>query len=108
MVCKNIHKAIDTVEDMIHFRIAKEKDKPFLDAYTYGNLDGSTFCHIIIFVRDNVAPGRVAHECDHARNILFSYHGVRRSRSNDEPESSYLEVLVNKVHDAIKSYKKDL
>lgn len=106
VVCKNIHKAIDTVEDLIHFRIATEEDKPFLDAYTYGNLDSTNFCHIIIFVRYDAAPGRIVHESLHAMNILFSYHNVRRNRKDDDHECYYLEDIVNRVHSAISLYAK--
>jgi hypothetical protein len=106
VVCDNIHKAIDAIEDMTHLRIAKEKDKPYIEAYTYANVDKTYKCHIILFVTPQAKPGAIGHECKHAVNFLFWYHDVKLSLTNDQPECYYLENFIDRVHDAVKYYGK--
>jgi hypothetical protein len=107
VVCKNIHKAIDTVEDIISYRIASEEVKPKLDAYAFSFDDGCNKQHMI-FVTHRTSPGAIAHEAKHLLNHLFSYHGVKLSLVNDEPECHYLETFVNKIHFAVNHFKKNI
>lgn len=106
VVCDNIEKAIDKVEDMIHYRIVKQEDKKFVDAYTYAYTDTTVFNRVILFFTPNVTVGRLAHEAKHAINMIFNYHGVKLSYANDEHECYYLEDFVNQICRTIKKFHK--
>lgn len=105
IVSPSVTKSIDTVEDLIDHRIIEQKNKKSTDAYTYAyQYDGKT--RVMVFVNNNIKEGRVAHEANHIVNIIQSWNGVKPSYANDEAESYYLEVIVDKIHDTIKYYKK--
>lgn len=104
VVSDSIIKSIDTVEDMIDQVVAKPEDKKTLAAYTYGYQDTSGKMRVIIFVNENAKPGAIAHEANHALNIVLNWAGVKASFTNDETESYYLEYIVDKVHHAVDTY----
>lgn len=106
VVADNVPKAIDVVEDFVDRNIANQKDKKSLDAYTYAYEDHDGVYRMLVFLTPYLSPGRVAHEAHHAVNILFSWHGVRPSFTNDENESYYLEQMVDKLHRVLNHYKK--
>lgn len=102
VVSDSIIKSIDTVEDMIDKVIAHPKRKRSLAAYTYGYEDHQGKWRVVVFVKPTAGPGEIAHEANHAKNIILNWNGVKPSFTNDESESYYLEYIVNKIHQAIK------
>jgi hypothetical protein len=105
VVSDNIEKSFDVVEDLVHFRIVKDKDRKLIDAYTYAYSDSSVFGRLFIFFHYKVHLGRMIHEIKHAVNLIFQYSGVRLSLTNDEHECYYLETITDKVLGVIKKYK---
>lgn len=106
VVSDNILKSIDVVEDLVDYKIIDESRKRSTDAYTYGHQDHDGKMRVMIFLRENANEGRVAHECNHAVNIILNWNGVKPSFVNDESECYYLEYMVNKTHQALNQYKK--
>jgi len=106
VVTTNLPKAIDELEDQLDHKIAGAEHRNSIRAYTYGFVDQDGRAQVIIFIRPNSSPGEIAHETKHAVNIIFQWHGVKLSTTNDESECYYLERLINKVHCAILSHKK--
>lgn len=98
VISENIIRSIDAVEDLIDKVIAEPSAKKSLEAYTYGYEDHDGKMRIIVFVKPSASPGLIAHEANHALNIILSWNGVKPSFSNDETESSYLEFIVNRIH----------
>jgi hypothetical protein len=60
----------------------------------------------LILLKPVASPGRIAHEANHAVNIILSWNGVKASFTNDESECYFLEYVVDKIHDTIKLYSK--
>jgi hypothetical protein len=107
VVSDNLVTAFDKVEDITTLRIIKDEDKDKVDAYCFGKYDDPEFIAItIIFLTPYCLPGRIAHECLHALNLIYAFHGANRSRSNDEPECYYLDDLVEQAYGAINTYEK--
>lgn len=106
VITTNISVAIEEIEDEVDHRIADKDNRISIRAYCYGYIDPKGRQKIILFLRPTASPGEIAHEVNHAMNIIFGWHGVRLSTTNDEPQSYYLERLINKVHYAIKSFKR--
>lgn len=106
IICDNIKNAIEAVEDQLDERIATPATKRSALAYTYGYEDHKGTKKILIFLKHNASPGVIAHEIKHSINIIFSWHGVRLSLVNDEPECYYLSDFVDTTHRVIESYKK--
>lgn len=102
VVSNSLIKSIDTIEDMINYVVAHPKDKKSLSAYTYGYQDHDGKMRVIVFVTRRAKPGVIAHESNHAKNIILGWNGVKPSFTNDESESGYLEFIVQQVHNAIK------
>lgn len=101
VVSNSIPRSIDRVEDLIDKVIATPESKKTLAAYTYGYEDHDGKMRVIIFVNKSAKPGVIAHEANHALNIILSWNGVKPSFSNDESESSYLEFIVDRIHATI-------
>jgi len=106
VVSTSIVKSLEVVEDHIDHRIIKEEDKKSTAAYTYGYTEHDGRVKIIIFVKHDAKPGVIAHEANHAVNMILQWHGVKPSFSNDENESYYLGWIVDKIHNTIKMFKK--
>lgn len=60
--------------------------------------------HVFILLTDKVTAAQAAHECIHAKNYVFKYHGVKLDLENDEPEAYYIHYLMNKVNDVVCEY----
>lgn len=106
VVSPSIIRAIDVVEDQIDTKVHGDKDKLSTSAYTYASIDEKGRKTFILFLRPGSKPGEVAHECLHVLNLVFLWHGVKLSLTNDEPQTYLMEDIVNKAHNAIKYYKR--
>lgn len=106
VICPSLTKAIDKVEDQINTKIHSDKDKLSTRAYTYASIDENGAKTFILILRPASKPGEIAHETKHLLNIIFNWHGVKLSLTNDEPECYYLERMIDQVHNTIKQYKK--
>jgi hypothetical protein len=104
VVSDNIIRSIDAVEDMIDKVIVRPEDKKTILAYTYGYQDHTGKMRVVLFATQNAKPGTIAHEANHALNIVLSWNGVKPSFTNDETECYYLEYIVDKVHAALQYY----
>ena len=56
----------------------------------------------------DATPGLVAHECNHAVNMTFKFHGIVLDVNNDEHQSYYLQSLVDRCWTVISGYEKVL
>ena len=106
VVSNSINRSVDAVEDLIDHKIMDDADRRSAVAYMYAFEDPQGRYHIIVFLKHSCTPGEIAHEAKHAINIAFKWHGVGLSISNDENECYYLEWAVNRVHSAVREYKK--
>lgn len=106
IICPSIPKAIDHIEDQINTKIHTLKDRISTRAYTYASEDEQGRRRFYLFLRPSSKPGEIAHECNHLMHIIFRWFGAKTSMTNDEPQSYYLEVLVDQAHNTINSYKK--
>lgn len=104
VLSNNIAASIDHVEDLIW---AKIEDKPSTVralAYSYQQDNGSR--RFILFLRPSSKPGEIVHEIKHIVNMIFAWHGVKLSVTNDESECYFLERITNTVFSSISRYKK--
>lgn len=106
VVSKSLSYAFDKVEDQIDMRIIAEQDKRSVAAYTFAFEDHNGRTKVILFLKPNALAGDIAHECKHAVNVIFSWHGVKLSLANDEHECYMLGWMVDRCHNAIKRFKK--
>lgn len=106
LIGNTVRQAIDYAEDKTSEKIALDKEKKAIRAYTYAYEAEDGKRKYMLFFKHSAKPGEIAHEVKHLINILFSWHGYRLSISNDEMECYYLEEVVDKVHNAVTRYKK--
>jgi hypothetical protein len=106
VVSNSVVASIDHVEDLTSFKIHPNQDRNSTQAYTYAAVDDKGRKHFFLFLRPTCKPGELVHEIKHVVNLVFLWHGVKLSASNDEAECYYLERVTNKVFDAILKYKK--
>jgi hypothetical protein len=106
VVSKSLHKAVDTVEDLIDNQIINPEDKKSIRAYMYAYTDPEGKPKVMVFLKPTAKPGEIAHEVNHAMNVVFCWAGMRISTSNDEHQCYYLEYMVDKVHKTLESFKK--
>lgn len=106
VVGNTISATIDYVEDRTSEVIIKKEHKGTVRAYTYAYQTEKGNKRYFLLFKHTAKPGEIAHEVKHLINILFSWHGYKLSLSNDEMECYYLEVIIDKVHNIIRSYKK--
>jgi len=59
---------------------------------------------IILFHKDRITPGIIAHEAKHLLNLIFQYNGLRLDLDNDEAECYFLGWLVNRIHEAVRRF----
>ncbi len=52
--------------------------------------------HIFFVFSHNPSLGIIAHECVHAANMTFKYHGIKLDVENDEHQAYYTESLVTR------------
>jgi len=106
VVDNSFYNAFDKVEDLIDEKLAKPEEIKSIRAYTYAYEMANGKYRIMLFFKPNSDPGLIAHEAKHLVNIIFLWHGVKLSLSNDEHECYMLGHIVNKCHNAITRYKK--
>lgn len=95
-----------------------EEAKPFLQRITKTELEVSettrAMCseridtdkrhHVFIFLTSNTRLGSIVHECVHAKNYVFGYHGVFLSVDHDEHEAYYVDYLFSNAEAVLKDY----
>lgn len=106
VVSNSVIASIDHLEDLTSFKMHPSRDRNSTQAYTYAAVDDKGRKHYFLFLRPTCKPGELVHEIKHVVNLIFLWHGVRLSTTNDESECYYLERITNKVFDAISKYKK--
>jgi hypothetical protein len=106
IVGDTVKNAMEFVEDKISEKIIDQNDKKFVRAYMYAYETEKNKRHYMVFFRYTARPGEIAHEVKHVINMLFKWHGVNLSLSNDEMECYYLEILVDKCHNILSKYKR--
>lgn len=106
VIDKTLYSAFDKIEDITNERIVNPKEIRSIRAYTFAYEKESGGYRVILFFKQTVKPGEIAHEAKHAINVIFAWHGARLSLTNDEAECYTLEWIVDRCHDAIKKYKK--
>jgi hypothetical protein len=108
VVSNSFLKSIDAVEDRIDHKMLTEEERTgsrSILAYTYAYTKATGGYHILIFLKPTAKPGIIAHECKHAVNFIFQWHGQKLSLDNDEHECYMLDWLVDQAHNSIKKYK---
>lgn len=58
----------------------------------------------LLFDKNKVTPGIIAHESKHALNYVFEYIGQRLDVNNDEAECYFLSWIVNRVHESCRKF----
>lgn len=106
VVSNSVIASIDHVEDLTSYKMHPTEDRNSTQAYTYACVDEKGRKHFFLFLRPSCKPGELVHEIKHVVNLIFLWHGVKLSASNDEAECYYLERVVNKVFDAISKFKR--
>jgi hypothetical protein len=106
IVSTSVSNGIEKIEDQIDKRIIDSKDKRATRAYMYAFEDHKGRYHIMVFFKHTAKPGEIAHEAKHALNVIFKWHGVSLSLTNDEPECYCLEWLTDRIFNTIKDFKK--
>lgn len=64
--------------------------------------------HVYLIFKPYANPGEIAHECNHAKNLIFQYHGTRLSLVNDEHESYFVGWLNERCWKSVQKHKKSL
>jgi hypothetical protein len=105
IICPSIAKALDWAEDQMSHPIIAPEDKSKSLGYCYSLYEEGRRRYLL-FLKPNAKPGTIAHECNHLVNMMFSWHGIKLSTSNDEAECYYLDFMVDRTHSAINTYKK--
>lgn len=106
IVSNTLQTGIEYARDRTSEIIAKDEEIKHLRAYTYAYENEQNVRKYILFLNPYASAGEIAHEVKHLINILFLWHGYKLSTSNDEMECYYLEIIINKVHNILKKYKK--
>lgn len=106
IVGNTVESSIDFAEDKTSEKIANKEDKKYIRAYTYAYETAEGKRKYMLFFKHTAKPGEIAHEAKHLINILFHWHEVKLSATNDEMECYYLEDIVDKAHSTISRYKK--
>jgi len=106
VVSNSFYRAFDDIEDIIDKKIVEPEEVKSIKAYTYAYERPDGKYRMILFFKPNSDPGIIAHESKHVVNLIFSWHGVKLSITNDEHECYLLGHIVNRCHNAIKKYKK--
>jgi len=106
VVSPSLMASIDKVEDLLDHKIIKDKDRKSTRAYTYCFEDHKGRYQMLCFYNPHSKPGEIAHEAKHTLNIIYQWHGVKLSLTNDEPECYLLEWMVDRIHQTIKDFKK--
>lgn len=104
VVGNTISKAIDIVEDLVDHKIADNVKSIVAYTYAFQKHDGAY--QVMIFLTPRLKPGTIAHESLHAVNIVYNWHGVRPSFTNDEPTAYLLDWMVQSCHNSIDNFKK--
>ena len=109
VICSNIAKAVDYVEDTIPVKInmMSAEDRNTARAYTYAYETELGTKHFYLFLRHNSKIGEMVHEIKHVVNLIFSWHGVQLSLTNDEHECYFMEEITDRVMYTLAKYKKN-
>jgi hypothetical protein len=108
VVSNSFLKSVDAVEDRIDHKMFTEAEKRgtrCILAYTYAYEKATGGYHILIFLKPTAKPGVIAHECKHAVNFIFKWHGQKLSLDNDEHECYLLDWMVDQAHYSIKKFR---
>ncbi len=106
VISNSVINAIDHVEDQVNIKIHSDEHRNSTKAYAFGQVDESGKKQFMLFLKPNCQPGELAHEVKHIVNMIFNWHGVKLSVTNDESECYFLERITNKVYHTINQYKK--
>jgi len=58
----------------------------------------------ILFYKERLTPGIIAHEAKHLLNYVFKYNGLQLDLDNDEAECYFLTWVVNRIHEAARKF----
>jgi hypothetical protein len=108
VISDSLDRSIDTVEDMIDKRVMDPEERKSTLAYTYAYTKSDGKYHLMLFLHPRQRHGTIAHEAFHITNIVYSWHGVRPSHSNDEAHAYFLDWMVEQCHAAIEQYRKKI
>lgn len=106
VVSNSISRSIDTIEDLIDVRVVESSSQ--YQAYTYAYEMPQGGYRMMLFVAGNCSISDIVHEANHIKNLLFLWHGVKRSKANDETESYLLGWICEQVDKAKAQYERRL
>jgi len=97
--------------EFIFFSEDETKDiKKIYHVYEIENYDAVTLSYesktkwCILFNKDRLTPGIIAHEAKHMLNYIFHYNGLKLDLDNDEAECYFLTWLVNRIHESARKF----
>jgi len=84
---KDVKSFRDTVEDADQYDVA--------DAVLFIDESKKYTTFTMIFEREHIGAGHIAHESIHMKNHIFGSIGIELDPANDEPEAYFMQWLVD-------------
>ena len=106
VVCRSFKKSSDFIEEHFDEKCMDKEDMASTRAFAFCPYDENGVPHVVLLFKPHATINEICHECNHAKNLIFQYHGVKLSLSNDESESYFLGWMAGACDRAIKKYKK--
>jgi len=90
---------VDRIKDVKKFRdtLDDEDEYDTADALVFEDASGKYPTRTMIFEREHITAGIIAHEAIHTKNHIFDSIGIILDPTNDEPEAYFMTWLVDFV-----------
>lgn len=95
---------VDRLKDVKKFRdtLDDEDEYDTADALVFSDASGKYLTRTMIFEREHITAGTIAHEAIHTKNHIFDSIGFRLDPTNDEAEAYFVHWLVDFISDVWK------
>ena len=92
---------VDRIKDVKKFRdtLDDEDEYDTADALVFEDASGKYPTRTMIFEREHITAGIIAHEAIHTKNHIFDSIGIILDPTNDEPEAYFMGWLVDFISD---------
>jgi len=96
---------VDRIKDVKKFRdiLDDEDEYDTEDALVFEDASGKYPTRTMIFEREHITAGIIAHEAIHTKNHIFDSIGITLDPTNDEPEAYFMGWLVDFISDVWKT-----
>ena len=90
---------VDRLKDVKKFRDTLNDEDEYDTADAISVMpSGKSATFMMIFEREHITAGHIAHEAVHLKNQIFSSVGIKPEPMNDEPEAYFMHWLVDFIH----------